>query len=111
MATPALDKMSLKELMDLETRVKKAIATARDRERSNLKSKIDQIVANAGLSREEMAELYGFAKGRGGRKGGKVAPKYRNPDNKIETWTGRGRQPLWLVARLKRGGKLVDFAI
>lgn len=52
----------------------------------------------------------------GGRKssslaGRKVKPKYRNPSNKSETWTGRGRQPLWVVAALKSGKKLNDFVI
>jgi DNA-binding protein H-NS len=43
--------------------------------------------------------------------GRKVKPKYRNPSHKSETWTGRGRQPLWLVAALKSGKKLNDFLI
>lgn len=30
--------------------------------------------------------------------GGKVPPKYRNPENPLETWSGRGRMPLWLAA-------------
>lgn len=40
-----------------------------------------------------------------------VKPKYRNPANKAETWTGRGRQPLWLGAALKSGKKRDDFLI
>jgi DNA-binding protein H-NS len=39
------------------------------------------------------------------------AAKYVNPDNKSETWTGRGRKPNWLVAKLSKGAKLADFAI
>ncbi len=35
----------------------------------------------------------------------KVAPKYRNPTNAAETWTGRGRTPLWVQA-LKDAGTL-----
>ena len=46
-----------------------------------------------------------------GRKLGKVAPKYRNPANKNETWTGRGKQPLWLAAYTKKGRKLEEFLI
>lgn len=46
-----------------------------------------------------------------GRKLGKVAPKYRNPANKNETWTGRGKQPLWLAALTKKGKKLEEFLI
>jgi DNA-binding protein H-NS len=44
-------------------------------------------------------------------KGKKVAPKYRNPANKTETWTGRGRQPKWVAAAIKTGKKLDDLAI
>ena len=46
-----------------------------------------------------------------GRKLGKVAPKYRNPANPKETWTGRGKQPRWLAAHTTKGKKLEDFLI
>ncbi|SDY62090.1 DNA-binding protein H-NS [Lysobacter sp. yr284] len=42
---------------------------------------------------------------------GKVAPKYRNPANTGETWTGRGKQPRWLAAYTAQGKKLDDFLI
>ncbi|WP_430642597.1 H-NS histone family protein [Bradyrhizobium paxllaeri] len=29
--------------------------------------------------------------------------KYQNPDQPSETWTGRGKEPRWLVAQLKLG--------
>ena len=111
MAAINLDKMSVKELIELEVRVRRAIEAAKLRQRDAMKHKIDQLVAREGFSSDELADLYGFARGRGGRKGGKVAPKYRNPDNKTETWTGRGRQPRWVVARLSKGAKLSDFSI
>jgi DNA-binding protein H-NS len=44
-------------------------------------------------------------------KGRKVAPKYRNPKNRSETWAGRGAMPRWLVAEIKKGKKREDFAI
>ena len=46
-----------------------------------------------------------------GRSTGKVAPKYRNPANEKETWTGRGRQPRWVAAEIANGRKLEDFLI
>ena len=50
------------------------------------------------------------AKSRGrGKKGMKVAPKYRSSTG--ETWAGRGAQPVWLRELLKEGAKLEDFAI
>ena len=43
--------------------------------------------------------------------GRKIAPKYRNPANRKETWTGRGRQPRWLAALVAKGKKPEDFLI
>ncbi len=45
------------------------------------------------------------------RKLGKVAPKYRNPANPKETWTGRGKQPRWLAAHTAKGKKVEEFLI
>ena len=42
---------------------------------------------------------------------GKVAPKYRNPDNGSETWTGRGKQPRWLAAHTAQGRAVDEFLI
>ena len=41
----------------------------------------------------------------------KVFPKYQNPQNPAETWSGRGKQPRWLVAQLRSGKKLDNFLI
>jgi len=46
-----------------------------------------------------------------GRTLGKVAPKYRNPDNPKETWSGRGMQPRWLAEQVRRGKSAADFLI
>lgn len=110
MATLNVDKMSLKDLVELEAKVSKAIAAARDRERSDLKKKLAEMAETHGFS---VGELFGGGRaGRGAGKGKSVgAAKYANPDNKSDTWTGRGRKPNWLVDRLKKGGKLDDFSI
>jgi len=104
MAGVNVDKMSLKELLDLEGRVRRAIMNAKERERSELRTKIASLAENAGFT---VSELFGAGRG----KGGKVAVKYRNKENPAETWTGRGRQPKWLAARLSKGAKLNDFAL
>jgi DNA-binding protein H-NS len=44
-------------------------------------------------------------------KGKKVAPKYRNPKNRSETWAGRGATPRWMAAQIKAGKKREDFLI
>jgi DNA-binding protein H-NS len=103
-----VDKMSLKELRDLESKVAAAILRVQEQDRAELKTKIDELAKRHGVS---VPELYGMGKGRGAGRGGKVAVKYMNPDNRSETWTGRGRQPRWLAAELKKGAKLPDFAL
>jgi DNA-binding protein H-NS len=41
----------------------------------------------------------------------KVLPKFRNPEEPSQTWTGRGKQPRWLVAQLRSGKRIEDFRI
>jgi len=43
--------------------------------------------------------------------GKKVAPKYRNPANAKELWSGRGKQPRWLAEQVKKGKKVEEFLI
>jgi DNA-binding protein H-NS len=46
---------------------------------------------------------------KGALAGKKVAPKYRNPANPEQTWTGRGVSPTWVQA-LKAAG-ILDSAL
>jgi DNA-binding protein H-NS len=108
MAAVNYDKMSLKELLDHEARLSKAIVAARRNDMANARKKVAAIAESLGYKIEELT-----GSPRAGKRGngGKVAVKYRNKDNPEETWTGRGRQPKWLAARLAKGAKLSDFAI
>lgn len=108
MASPNLDKMPLKDLRDLESRVAAAILRAQEREKADLKQQFEELASRAGMT---IHDVVGASRGRGAGKGGKVAVKYMNPDNKSETWTGRGRQPRWLSAKLSKGAKLADFSL
>jgi DNA-binding protein H-NS len=99
-----LEKLSLKELLDLETRLRPAIHEAQTRERAKAREKIDTLARDMGFS---VQELFGSRRG----KGGTVKAKYCNPDNPAETWTGRGRTPNWLRAKLDKGAKLETYLI
>ena len=81
------------------------VYVAAQAERAKLKEKIDNVLKGTGLS---VHDLYGAGK-RGRR--GKSAAKYANPDDRSQTWTGRGRKPNWLIAKVKRGAKMSDFEI
>lgn len=43
--------------------------------------------------------------------GRKVAPKYRNPADANQTWTGRGKAPLWFNAQIESGKTREDLLI
>lgn len=106
MAAPNVDKMSLKDLVELDLKVQKALGLAKERERTELKHKMAAMAEDAGFS---VSELFG---GRGTTKGKSSGiAKYKNPDNSSKTWTGHGRKPNWLVAKLAKGAKMGDFEI
>ena len=106
MARPSnLARMSYAELSKLEVEVARLKAEKQNEERATLREKMAAMAKEYGF---DMGELFD-----GRRKGkGSVAPKYRDPMNSENTWTGRGRMPRWMVAATKGGkAKKEDFLI
>jgi DNA-binding protein H-NS len=66
------------------------------------------------MSRPEKTEISNdglrYKSKKGTLAGKKVAPKYRNPANPEQTWTGRGVSPTW-VQELKTAGTLESALI
>jgi DNA-binding protein H-NS len=101
-----LDKMSVKQLNALEAELATMKIRKQDEERTALKAKIERLCRDAGFT---VAEVLGKGRKNGATK--KVAVKFANPENKAETWTGRGRMPRWLAAKVKSGAKVDQFAL
>ena len=40
-----------------------------------------------------------------------VLPKFRNPDNPADTWSGRGRPPHWVARQLRLGKRMEELKI
>ena len=40
-----------------------------------------------------------------------VLPKFRNPDNPADTWSGRGRPPHWVAQQLRLGKRMEELKI
>lgn len=38
-------------------------------------------------------------------------PKYRNPENPLQTWRGTGCPPRWLQDKLNEGAELENFLV
>lgn len=98
-----LQKMSYKELLQLQQRVDSAIAKKRGAERAALKDKLTTLAEQAGF---QIDDLFGQTRERAVGAGIKV--KYRHPTDTSLIWTGRGRRPKWLVAE---GGDVERFRV
>ena len=40
-----------------------------------------------------------------------VLPKFFNPEDPSQTWAGRGKQPRWLMEKLRSGRHVDDFRV
>ena len=100
-----LDNLSLKELKDLQAKVSKAIASFEDRRKREALATLEEKARDLGFTLSELAGISA------GRKRAAATAKYANPQNKNETWSGRGRKPRWFDAALKAGKKPDDMAI
>jgi DNA-binding protein H-NS len=100
-----LDSLSLAELKKLQKDVAKAVETYEEREMKSAAAAAEALLRERGFSLAQILEM-GVTKPRA-----KVAPKYANPADPSQTWTGRGRKPLWVVDALASGKSLDDLAI
>lgn len=93
--------MNLDDLKKLRKDVDKAIASFEDRRKKEALVALEAKASEMGFS---LSELTGA-----GRK--LSAPKFQNPDDPNQTWTGRGRQPAWFKDAIAGGTSEDDLRI
>lgn len=106
---PDISHLSVDELKKLTDEAEVLIASKKEQALNDAYDSILKIAEDAGLSLEELVERGNKTSKSVARK--PVATRYRNPDNADETWTGRGKQPRWLAAKIAAGAKIEDFLI
>lgn len=108
-----LSNMSRGELEQLAVKVQKAIADLAKRERKQALEALEKTAIAHGFKLEELtggsARMAGSAGGAKGKP--KNPPKYRNPEDPEQTWTGRGRKPAWIKQAEDAGVDLAKFEI
>lgn len=107
MADYNLDKMDLDELKKLQKAVNKAVDDFHERKRREALAAAEKAAAELGFSLGELTS---------GQKTGKktktgLPPKYRNPENPAQSWSGRGRRPQWVVEAIDNGVDLEEFRV
>lgn len=118
-----LNNLTIEELQNLDERLKKEIKTKQlmverenDRKeranRSEAMKKVRALIKANNLTMEELlATKTKRAKGEGRKNENKSPPKYRNPADKKQTWTGKGRKPNWVLKALETGNDLEAMII
>lgn len=103
-----LNVLSLRELKELNARVTKAINGYEERKKKEALSELEDKARSMGYS---LAELLEGQDVKVARKRTPSQPKYANPANPSDTWSGRGRKPTWFIEALAAGGSPEDFAV
>ncbi|WP_146587079.1 H-NS histone family protein [Puniceibacterium confluentis] len=98
-----LETLSKDELKKLKGDVDKALKTIDARRKAEAKKAAEHAAKEYGFS---LDELLG-----GTVKGSKSAPKYANPADPSQTWTGRGRKPNWVISALEAGKSMDELKI
>lgn len=106
---PDISQLSVEELKRLQEEAEALIASKKDEAVEDAYQQIIAIAEKVGLSIEQILEYGASKRKKTVRKA--VEPRYRSKANPSDTWTGRGKQPRWLVAELDKGAKLEDFLI
>jgi DNA-binding protein H-NS len=100
-----LQLMAIDELWALHEAVAELLTRKITAEKRELEERLKRL---SGGSQIRIAEVGGP---RERRPYPRVLPKYRNPLQPGESWSGRGKKPRWLVTQLKSGHKMEEFRI
>jgi DNA-binding protein H-NS len=94
------------QIRTLEKQARKLEMSARKGLRAAAK-----VIAKHDLSMSDLKEAFSLSRGKNKRAVGRSKVTIKYADGNENTWTGRGRTPLWLVAAEKAGKKRESFLV
>jgi DNA-binding protein H-NS len=103
------DGMSVDELWQLHEELGQVLSIRLTSEKRELEKRLAQLRRRKEMRRSVPEDPRAAPRER--RKYPRVFPKYQNPEEPSESWSGRGKQPRWLQAALKAGHKIEEFVI
>ncbi|MEO7068595.1 MAG: H-NS histone family protein [Rhodanobacter sp.] len=96
------------QLSDLITKAQVRQVELRKEKVVKLREKVHAMLKTEGYTFDD---IFGDGRRKSKRVGAPVPPKYRNPADSEQTWSGRGKRPRWFNDALKAGKKEKDLAI
>jgi DNA-binding protein H-NS len=106
---PSFESMTVDELWLLYEELSQVLSVRLTSEKRQLEKRLAQLQRDSKARPPDAVEAPAAPRER--RQYPRVLPKYRNPDQPSETWSGRGKTPRWLTAALKTGHTVEEFAI
>ena len=103
-----LKSMTRKELEKLGRDVEKALEKLRKQDLKKVRQEMEKLAASHGVKLEDV--LGGKSAPKKAPKA-KSTPKFANPADKSQTWTGKGRQPDWFKSEIAAGKSPDSMAI
>lgn len=100
--------LSVSQLKHLLELIPVEIKRREKQEKTRIRQELEALAAKSGYT---LDELLGEASEKIRKVSNPVAVKYRHPQDQSLAWSGRGRQPKWVVAYLSAGGKLDQLAV
>ena len=100
-AAADLTQLAYEQLLARRNEIEAEINARGTLELDALKDRLRAIAEAQGVT---LAELFAQRKPRKA-----ATPKYRNPEDPSEVWSGRGKPPRWLKEKLDAGAQLAEF--
>jgi DNA-binding protein H-NS len=102
MTDSQLEKLPLDDLWDLHQRINLILERKLEDEKCKLQHRLDELGRKFGGTPGDLPQRRPYPK---------VEPKFQNPGDPSETWSGRGKQPHWVSELLAAGRAIEDFRI
>jgi DNA-binding protein H-NS len=113
MATLDLSNYNLSELKGLRFGVEKELKERQRQEVTKAREQILAIAQDLGISVMELLSNKVSEKSAKSKKtdDSEIGPRYRNPADASQTWTGRGRKPRWILDVVASGKTLAELKV
>ena len=96
------ERMSIDQLWAMHVEVSETLAARLSAEKGVLEERLKALSGPSHTAQSDTSERRPYPP---------VLPKFRNPDDPAETWSGRGRQPRWVIQQLRLGKRIEEFKI